>query len=180
MALDAETASGAFLATRSASAMAASSAPPFSVIWLISPSSAASSARIGSPVIASSIALACPTRAGRRKSPPPAAKRPRFTSGTPNLAPSEATMRSQVNAVSRPPASANPSTAAINGFCEPLRMKFDHAEMSSPVINALRSIPAEKPLPAPVSTAAVNPSFESSSSSAVASALDCAALKAFI
>ena len=53
---------------------------------------------------------------GSRNRPPAPATRPRFTSGTPNVALSDATTRSQASTSSVPPASAGPSTAAITGL----------------------------------------------------------------
>ena len=41
---------------------------------------------------------------------------PRLTSGMPNRAPLEATIRSQDKAISKPPATAKPSTAAMSGL----------------------------------------------------------------
>ena len=47
--------------------------------------------------------------------PPKPGTMPRFTSGWPNTAFSEATMKSQASASSQPPPSANPFTSAITG-----------------------------------------------------------------
>ena len=46
---------------------------------------------------------------------PPPGKIPTLTSGSPNVASRDATIRSHASASSNPPASANPSTAAITG-----------------------------------------------------------------
>ena len=53
---------------------------------------------------------------GSRNRPPAPATRPRLTSGRPNLASSEATIRSQASASSQPPARAYPSMAAMIGL----------------------------------------------------------------
>ena len=53
-------------------------------------------------------------RRDSRSSPPPAATRPRLTSGRPNRASSAATIRSHASTISNPPAIAVPSTAAID------------------------------------------------------------------
>src|SRR5207237_1443853 len=55
-------------------------------------------------------------RRGRRSSAPPAATSERLTSGMPSLAPRAATIRSQASAISKPPATAKPSIAAISGL----------------------------------------------------------------
>ena len=68
-------------------------------------------ASIGSPVIASSSAIASGTRLGSRMRPPAAAMRPRCTSGMPKRAVSAATTRSHDSTISNPPASAGPFTA---------------------------------------------------------------------
>ena len=53
---------------------------------------------------------------GSRNRPPAAATNERFTSGRPKAAAVEATMRSHESAISQPPASAGPSTAAMIGL----------------------------------------------------------------
>lgn len=62
------------------------------------------------------MAIAYGIRRGSSSAPPAAATRERVTSGTPNLAVSPATTRSQASMSSNPPASAQPSTAPISGF----------------------------------------------------------------
>src|SRR2546421_7139403 len=57
-----------------------------------------------------------PIVCGRRNSPPAPATSDRLTSGNPKAALVEATMRSQERAISHPPASAGPSTAAMIGL----------------------------------------------------------------
>ena len=95
-------------------------------------------------------------RWGRRRSAPPAATSERLTSGMPSLASRAATIRSQASATSSPPATAKPSMAAISGLRD-ARWTMPAKPRSpthgrSPVTNALRSIPAQKPAPAPVMT----------------------------
>ena len=51
-----------------------------------------------------------------RRRPPAPAMSPRLTSGTPNRVPFEATIRSQESTISKPPATAKPSTAAMSGL----------------------------------------------------------------
>src|SRR3954452_8086631 len=94
----------------------------------------------------------------------------------PSLAPRAATIRSQASTISSPPATAKPSIAAIRGLRE-ARWTIPAKPRSpthgrSPVTNALRSIPAENPLPAPVSTPTCSSGVSSSSSRA--SATPCA------
>src|SRR4051794_38717320 len=94
----------------------------------------------------------------------------------PSLAPFDATIRSQASAISNPPATAKPSIAAISGLRD-ARWTMPAKPRSPthgrcPVTNALRSMPAEKPLPAPVSTPTCSSCVSSSSSSA--SATPCA------
>jgi hypothetical protein len=56
--------------------------------------------------------------------------------------------------------------AAISGFVEPFSMNTSIPTGGPLVANALRSMPAQKPRPAPVSTPAVSPSSPSSCSTA--------------
>src|SRR5204863_6972255 len=87
-------------------------------------------------------------RRGRRISAPPAATRPRLTSGVPKRASRAATIRSQARAISNPPATAQPSTAAISGLrggawtmpAKPRPATYGR----SPATNAFRSIPAQR------------------------------------
>src|SRR5918995_1254133 len=67
-----------------------------------------------SPVRAISRATASGTRVPRNV-PPPAANRPRLTSGSPNFAVEDATMRSQPRSSSKPPATAVAFAAPITG-----------------------------------------------------------------
>src|SRR5919199_1555915 len=55
-------------------------------------------------------------RRGRRSSAPAAATSERLTSGIPRRAPRAGTMRAQARAISKPPAMAKPSIAAVSGF----------------------------------------------------------------
>src|SRR5215469_1497237 len=95
-------------------------------------------------------------RLGSLSSPPAPATRPRLTSGNPNLASSLATTRSQASTSSKPPARAYPSTAAITGFAggrSTIPPKPRPAAIgASPARKPLRSMPALKVPPAPVST----------------------------
>ncbi len=90
---------------RSARATAASSTCAAGTTWLTSPSECARAASIGSPVSVNSSATASGIRV-LMNTPPPAANRPRLTSGRPNLAASEATTTSQPRSSSKPPATA--------------------------------------------------------------------------
>ena len=91
-------------------------------------------------------------------SPPPPANSPRFTSNNPNHALSAATIRSHASAISNPPATAVPFTAAMIGFGKsritippnPPRLVVNPRE--SPAATIFRSAPAEKTSPVPVST----------------------------
>ena len=71
------------------------------------------------------------------------------------------------SATSRPPATAKPSIAAISGLTDARRTMpakpRSPTQGRSPVTNAFRSMPAQKPLPAPVSTPTLSPSSPSSS-----------------
>src|SRR4051794_4112389 len=90
----------------------------------------------------------------------------------PSRASRPATIRSQASAISRPPAIANPSTAAISGLraerCTMPAKPRSATHGRSPVTNALRSMPALKPLPAPVRTPTLRSSPASRASSAAA------------
>src|SRR4051794_30046633 len=90
----------------------------------------------------------------------------------PSLAPLDATRRSQASAISRPPATAKPSIAAISGLRE-ARLTMPAKPRSpthafSPATNALRSMPALNPFPAPVRMPTCSSAVSSSSSSAFA------------
>src|SRR4051812_28940029 len=90
----------------------------------------------------------------------------------PSRASRDATIRSHASAISRPPAMAKPSTAAMSGLrAERWTMPAKPRSPThgrSPVTNALRSMPALNPLPAPVSTPTLRLSSASSASSAAA------------
>ena len=74
----------------------------------------------------------------------------------PSFAPRAATTMSQDSATSRPPATAKPSIAAISGLSAERWVMPAKPRPStwglSPLTNAFRSMPAQKPLPAPVRT----------------------------
>ena len=95
------------------------------------------------------------------KTPPPAAKRPRFTSGSPKVAVSAATTTSQPSSSSKPPATAVALAAPTTGTDTPLRTNRPNTGAPSPLgldpvvpsENPRRSIPAQKARsPVPVST----------------------------
>ena len=71
------------------------------------------------PVSSSSFARPTPTIRGRRCVPPVLGVTASRTSGSPSLAVSAATRRSQHSASSSPPPSASPSIAAIVGIGRP-------------------------------------------------------------
>ena len=83
---------------------------------------AARAASIVSPVSVSSSATGSGIRR-LRKTPPPAGNRARFTSGTPNFASAEATMRSHASSSSNPPATAVALAAPMTGLAAPSRVK---------------------------------------------------------
>src|SRR4051812_41743473 len=121
-------------------------------------------------------------RLGRRSSAPPAATSERLTSGMPSFAPREATIRSQASATSKPPATAKPSIAATIGlrggpWTMPAKPRCS-TNMLSPATNAFRSMPEEKPLPAPVRMPTRSSSSSSSRSSAAPIPFAIAALTA--
>src|SRR3984957_2130152 len=99
-----------------------------------------------------------PTRRGKRCVPPPPGRRPSFTSGWPNLALSAAILMVHAIAVSQPPPSAKPLTAAITGLprvsmrsSTPWPKRLDcsasialacaSSPMSAPAMNALSPAP---------------------------------------
>ena len=138
--------------------------------WLTSPISAPRAASIGSPVSSICRARARGTRWASSSAPPAPATSPRVTSGTPKRADAPATTRSQASRSSNPPASAQPSAAPTRGlrggvWVMPHRPR-PGKEGTSPLRNALRSIPAENVPPAPVSTPARSSVAASSSSTA--------------
>ena len=109
------TAMGAFLVKDSAISSAPSMSASGAKTALTRPIFSASSALIILPEKISSLALATPTRRGRRWVPEKPGVMPRPTSGWPNLAFSEARMMSQLSASSQPPPRAKPLTAAMVG-----------------------------------------------------------------
>ncbi len=128
---------------------------------LANPIVSASAAEIILPVKTSSLAKFEPIRRGNLWVPPNPGIRPRLISGWPNLALSEAYMKSQAIAISVPPPRAKPFTAAITamGSCWSLAMmawpfwaKF-LAVRELNVASSVMSAPATKDLsPEPVST----------------------------
>jgi hypothetical protein len=105
-----------------------------------------------------------------------------LTSGSPNFALSAATTMSQDSAISQPPASAYPSTAAISGLAggASVRPANPRPGMDGrpPVRNAFRSIPAQNVPPAPVITPTRRSSRPSSASMAAATPAATSALTA--
>ena len=97
---------GALAAIWVARTCASASAPPGSVRPLIRPKRSSRSADIISPVSASSSAIRGGIARGRPKRPSTIAARPRLASGRADCASRAATIRSQVNAASNPPARA--------------------------------------------------------------------------
>ena len=116
---------------------------------------------MGSPVSVSSSATARGIRV-LMNTPPPAAKSPRLTSGSPNEAVSEATTTSHPKSSSKPPATAVALAAPTMGTPISPLVKRTKPAMPSllpptvpPSAKARRSIPAQKALsPVPVSTTA--------------------------
>ena len=102
--------------------------------------------------------------------PPSPAMSPRFTSVSPNFAVSAATIRSQASAISKPPPSAHPSTAAMSGLRTTAWVSPPNPRPGrigvSPFANAFRSMPALNVPPAPVSTPTDNVGSASSTSRA--------------
>ena len=183
--LEARTARGAFSAMVPARARASSISLSAGTTRLISPRASARWASMGSPVRASSRAMAGGIRLGSRMRPPAPAIRPRLTSGIPKVASSTATTRSQESMISHPPARADPLTAAMRGLAKsrwamppnpPLAPMISPA---SPAVKALRSMPALKALsPLPVMMTTQQSSSTSSSSKAAVKARDTAPLMA--
>ena len=115
-ALEYFTAMGAFFTKDWAMAIAPSIRASGAKTSLTRPISLAWAALIILPEKISSLALAVPTRRGRRWVPEKPGVMPRPTSGWPNLAFSEARMMSQLMASSQPPPRAKPLTAAMVGI----------------------------------------------------------------
>src|SRR3990167_2786724 len=95
------------------------------------PERSASAASIMRPVRHMSIALALPTARVRRCDPPMPGATPSLISGWPNLALSEAMMKSAIIASSQPPPSAKPLTAAIHCLRVVLTRWLVHFEKKS-------------------------------------------------
>ena len=91
-------------------------------------------------------------RLGMRMRPPAPAMRPRLASGMPKVAWSAATTRSHESMISKPPASADPLTAAMIGLGKSRWVSPPKPPLApmmlppSPLLNALRSMPALKAL----------------------------------
>src|SRR6267143_2029790 len=83
---------------------------------LTRPNRSASTALIGSPMRMASMARTFPADRVQRWVPPAPGMMPSLTSGCPNWAVSEATIRSHISASSHPPPKAYPLTAAISGL----------------------------------------------------------------
>ena len=98
-----------------ATSSARSRADPAGTTSSTTPSSCASVAPSLRAVKIMLAALDQPTRRVSSWVPPPPGMTPTLTSGSPTVAPSPATMRSHDRAISKPPPSANPSTAATTG-----------------------------------------------------------------
>ena len=110
-------------------------------------------------------------RLGMRMRPPAPAMRPRLASGMPKVACSAATTRSHESMISKPPASADPFTAAMSGLgnsrwvSPPKPPLAPMMSPPSPLLKALRSMPALKALsPLPVTTTTQQSGSSASSS----------------
>ena len=97
------------------------------------------------------------SRLGMRISPPAPAISPRLASGIPKVAWSAATTRSHESMISKPPASAEPFTAAMSGLGKSRWVRPPKPPLApmmsppSPLLKALRSMPALNALsPLPV------------------------------
>ena len=105
-----------FLAILLAKLVAVSISLSWGTTYETSPNFKASYADIGSPVKHISIAFDFPTADVRRTVPPDPGNMPKFISGCPSLAFSEAIKISAIIASSNPPPKAIPFIAAIKGF----------------------------------------------------------------
>ena len=110
------------LAMSFANAIAASRAFPFGTRRFANPIRNASSPDTGRPVRTMSSALLWPIRRGSRTVPPSINGTPQRRQKTPNFASWAATRRSHHNDSSSPPATAWPSTAAMVGFDNSMRV----------------------------------------------------------
>ena len=147
------TAKGAFTDICKARSCAASTAQPSSTIRLTKPKAIARAAGRRPAVKISSIARTLGKERVNRYKPPTEAISPRDTSGRPNSADSDATIRSHARAISHPPASASPSTAAIHGFLRlactnPAKPPRSVKRLENfPAATSFRSAPAENAVP---------------------------------
>ena len=130
------------------------------------PSRSASWASMISPVKMSSHALAMPTRRGRKYVPPQSGCRPRLTKAWVNFAAVDARRMSQPSARFIPAPAAAPFTAAITGLGASRIASSTRSRRGATLSSsgragarpslvsfiALTSPPAQKPLPAPVTT----------------------------
>ena len=120
------------------------------------PSAAPSSAETRRAVKIMPMARFRPIWRGRRCRPPAKAAKPTFGSGKAKTALSEAMIRSQARAISKPPPMATPLTAAIRGLVRSKRdvkpaKPLGGDPILPPVAWCFRSLPAEKARsPAPV------------------------------
>ena len=110
-------------------------------------------------------------RLGMRIRPPAPAMRPRLASGMPKVACSAATTRSHESMISKPPARADPLTAAMIGLGKSRWVSPPKPPLApmmsppSPLLNALRSMPALNALsPLPVMTTTQQSGSSASSS----------------
>src|SRR4051794_21260868 len=125
-----------------------------------------------------SSARLCPISRGSRTVPPSISGTPQRRQKTPKTASVAATRRSHHRASSSPPATANPSTAAITGLSSSIRggpmgpgpERSSSIWLPLPAAIAARSAPEQNVPPAPVSTATVSSSSASKSRNADSSA----------
>lgn len=107
---------GAFRAIPPATSTDRSSSVPAGTTSLTRPARTACAASMWSPVRSSCIAIAHGTCCGRRTCVPPPGTRPQRTSGSPNIARSDAIRMSVPSSISKPPpARHRPFTAAMMG-----------------------------------------------------------------
>ena len=150
---------GLFLQMVSAQRSAAASASPWGTTSLTKPSSCPSRALTWRAVRIMPIARFSPICRGSRCNPPASAARPTRGSGNANVAFSEAMMRSQASAISKPPPMATPLTAAMIGLSQSKReVSPANPPLSQPRFPPaachFRSLPAQNALsPAPVTIA---------------------------
>ena len=174
-------------ASRCASAFTVSAKASSSTHCQISPIACASAALSLSPVIASASARARPTRCGSSHVPPQSGISPIFENAWMKLAERAATTMSQPSAKLAPAPAATPLTAATTGTgIERMRSASGRysrsmtspTSTSSPAMPAsLRSCPAQKPRPAPVTTTQRTAASFAAASSAARSSACIAAVK---